>query len=51
VKSLATDVASMEAAQDHAFTPPPEAWIADRIRRPNQLLVQRTEASALALRP
>ena len=50
VKSLRTDVASMEAAQDHAFTPPPEAWIADRVRELNQLLVQRTEASALALR-
>jgi len=50
VKSLRTDVASMEAAQDHAFTPPPEAWIAGRVRELNQLLVQRTEASALALR-
>ena len=50
VKSLQTDVASMESAQDHAFTPPPRAWIADRTRNLNQLLVQRTEASALALR-
>ena len=40
----------MVAAQDHAFTPPPEAWIANRVRELNQLLVQRTEASALALR-
>ena len=26
VKSLSIDVQSMEAAKDHAFTPPPRAW-------------------------
>lgn len=50
VKSLTADVASMESAKDHAFTPPPEAWIADRLRKLNKLLEQQTEKSALALR-
>ncbi len=50
VKTLTADVASMAAAKDHAFTPPPRAWIADRIERLNELLATRTEKSALALR-
>jgi hypothetical protein len=50
VKSLSADVQSMEAAKDHAFTPPPRAWIHDRIGKLNQLLATRTEKSALALR-
>src|SRR5688572_30731032 len=50
VKQLKADVASMESAKDHAFTPPPEAWIAERLKKLNQLLAQRTEKSALALR-
>jgi site-specific DNA recombinase len=50
VKTLTTDVQSMEAAKDHAFTPPPRAWIADRIGKLNHLLARRTEKSALALR-
>jgi DNA invertase Pin-like site-specific DNA recombinase len=49
-KSLRADVASMESAKDHAFVPPPRAWIEDRIRNLNDLLNTRTEASALALR-
>ncbi len=49
-KTLRADIASMEAAKDDFFTPPPRAWIADRIQQLNQLLGQRTEASALALR-
>ena len=50
VKTLSADVASMEAAKDHAFTPPPRAWIADRVAKLNDVLAQRTEKSALALR-
>ena len=50
VKTLTADVTSMESAKEHVFTPPPKAWIADRVRKLNDLLVQRTEQSALALR-
>ena len=50
VKTLTTDIAAMESASEHVFTPPPKAWIADRIRKLNDVLVQRTESSALALR-
>jgi site-specific DNA recombinase len=50
VKSLAADLASMESAKGHVFTPPPRAWIVDRIQKLNELLSQRTEQSALALR-
>jgi DNA invertase Pin-like site-specific DNA recombinase len=50
VKSLSADIQSMEAAKDHAFTPPPRAWIHDRIGKLNHLLATRTEKSALALR-
>lgn len=50
VKRLTADVSSMESAKDHVFTPPPEAWIADRLRTLNDVLEQRTEKSALALR-
>lgn len=40
----------MEAAKDHAFTPPPRPWITERIGKLNHLLAKRTEKSALALR-
>lgn len=50
VKTLSADVASMELAKEDVFTPPPRAWILDRIQKLNQLLAARTEASALALR-
>ncbi|HEX2879850.1 MAG TPA: hypothetical protein VHO25_09995, partial [Polyangiaceae bacterium] len=50
VKGLTADVASMEAAKDHAFTPPPKAWIVDRIAKLHEVLAKRTEQSALALR-
>lgn len=50
VKTLRAEVESMSSAKQEAFTPPPRAWIADRIRRLNDLLAQRTEQSALALR-
>ena len=50
VKRLSTDVTSMESAKDHAFTPPPRAWIEHRITGLNELLAKRTEKSALALR-
>jgi site-specific DNA recombinase len=50
VKALTLDVSSMESAKDHAFTPPPRAWIEDRVTRLNELLATRTEKSALALR-
>lgn len=50
VKALAADVASMEAAKDHKFTPPPKAWIVDRIAKLHEVLGKRTEQSALALR-
>jgi site-specific DNA recombinase len=50
VKSLSADIQSMEAAKDHAFTPPPRAWITARIGKLNHLLATRTEKSALALR-
>ena len=50
MKTLSTDVRSMEAAKDHAFTPPPRAWIASRVTSLNDLLTKRTEKSALALR-
>jgi hypothetical protein len=50
VKTLTADVASMTSAADHAFTPPPKAWIADRVKHLNDLLATRTEQSALALR-
>jgi DNA invertase Pin-like site-specific DNA recombinase len=50
VKALQADVASMEAAGRDVFTPPPRAWIVDRVRKLQQLLAQRTEQSALALR-
>ncbi|HTJ85067.1 MAG TPA: hypothetical protein VL400_25295, partial [Polyangiaceae bacterium] len=32
------------------FTPPPRAWIEDRLRKLRDVLGQRTELSALALR-
>ncbi len=48
--SLKADVASMESAKDNVFTPPPRAWIENRIQNLNELLARRTEASALALR-
>ncbi len=51
VKTLIADVASMAAASDTAFTPPPRAWIAERLKNLNELLAARTEKSALALRP
>src|SRR5690606_28867033 len=50
VKTLRADVASLESSKDDLFTPPPRAWIADRIKKLNDLLSERTEASALALR-
>jgi hypothetical protein len=50
VKSLSADIQSMEAAKDHAFTPPPRAWITARIGKLNHLLATRTDKSALALR-
>ncbi|MBK8998852.1 MAG: recombinase family protein [Myxococcales bacterium] len=50
VKTLTADIASMQTASEHVFTPPPKAWIADRIRKLNDLLGERTEGSALALR-
>ena len=50
VKTLTADIASMETASEQVFTPPPKAWIADRIRKLNELLGERTEGSALALR-
>ena len=50
MKSLSADIQSMEAAKDHAFTPPPRAWITARIGKLNHLLATRTEKSALALR-
>jgi len=49
MKTLSTDVQSMEAAKDHAFTPPPRAGITDRVGKLNDLLAKRTEKSALAL--
>ena len=50
VKTLTADVTSMEAAREHVFTPPPRAWIAERVRDLNRLLAERTEKSALELR-
>ncbi len=50
VKTLTADVASMESAKDHAYTPPPRAWISERVKKLNELLSKRTEKSALALR-
>ena len=50
VKALTVDVTSMESAKDHAFTPPPRAWIEARVAKLNELLAARTEESALALR-
>ncbi len=50
VKTLKSDVASMASASEHTFTPPPRAWIADRVKHLNALLATRTEQSALALR-
>ncbi|HVW30431.1 MAG TPA: recombinase family protein [Polyangiaceae bacterium] len=50
VKTLTADVVSMEAAREHIFTPPPRAWITERIRDLNGILAQRTEKSALELR-
>ncbi len=50
VKTLRADVASLESSKDDLFTPPPRAWIESQITELNQLLAQRTEASALALR-
>ena len=50
VKTLKSDVASMAMASEHAFTPPPRAWIAERLKNLNELLAARTEKSALALR-
>ncbi len=50
VKTLTSDVAGMEGAKDHAFTPPPRAWIADRLGKLDDLLSKRTETAALTLR-
>jgi hypothetical protein len=45
VKTLKVDVASIESAQRDVFTPPPPAWIADRVRQLNDLLPARTPRS------
>lgn len=50
VKTLSAEVASLESSKDDLFTPPPRAWIENRITELNQLLGKRTEKSALALR-
>jgi hypothetical protein len=50
VKTLKVDVASMAMASEHAFAPPPRAWIAERLKHLNELLAARTEQSALAVR-
>ena len=50
VKTLSADVASLEEAKDHAFTPPPKAWIESRVAALTDLLEQPTERSALAFR-
>ena len=50
MKTLTADISSMELANQHVFTPPPRAWIVHRIAELNDLLAQRTEKSALALR-
>lgn len=47
-EELRLNVASMESAKGQAFTPPPRAWLVDRIQKLNDLLAQRTEQSALA---
>jgi len=47
VKTLSADVASLEEAKDHAFTPPPKAWIESRVAALTDLRDQRTERSAL----
>ena len=47
---MTLDVAGMEAAKDRELTPPPKAWIVDRVAKLRSLLAQRTEQSALALR-
>lgn len=44
VKSLRVEVESMSSAKQEAFTPPPRAWIAARVRKLNELLAQRTES-------
>ncbi len=38
VKTLKADVASMASASEHTFTPPPRAWIADRVKHLNESL-------------
>ena len=50
VKTLSADISSMANATDQLFTPPPRAWIEDRLGKLNQLLSKRSEQSALALR-
>jgi hypothetical protein len=49
-ETLTADVASLETAKDDVFTPPPRAWIEDRLAKLREVLGQRTELSALALR-
>jgi len=50
VKTLSADVASLEEAKNHAFTPPPKAWIESRVAALTDLLEQRTGRSASAFR-
>ena len=49
-KSLNADVASLESAKDHAFTPPPREWVSHRLGQLHDLLGKKTEKSAIALR-
>jgi hypothetical protein len=37
-KTLRADIASLESAKDDLFTPPPRAWIVDRVQKLNHLL-------------
>ncbi|MCK6533491.1 MAG: hypothetical protein L6Q84_11015 [Polyangiaceae bacterium] len=51
MKTLTADTASMQTASEHVLTPPPKAWIADRIRTLNEPLGERTRARPALLRP
>ena len=47
---LRMDIKSLETASENVFEPPTVAWIKDRLDNLQQLLEQRTEQSALAIR-
>lgn len=49
-KRLAEEIESLEATKTSAFAPPPPEWITHRLKNLKELLMRKTEKSALLLR-